>query len=103
MRTSVDALTNLDVVAEGTNSLTAAVDDVKDDLAAMRSSAGDELRPQVEAVQDALDELEAAVADLDSGGAAAAVTALADLARSTGTLLDSLEAGVCGASTTSTT
>ena len=56
LRTSVDALTNLDVVAEGTNSLTAAVDDVKDDLAAMRSSAGDELRPQVEAVQDALDE-----------------------------------------------
>ena len=103
MRTSVDALTNLDVVAEGTNGVTAAVSDVKDDLAALRGSAGDELQPQVQAVQDAVDELETAVADLDSGGAAAVVTAAADLATSTGTLLDSLEAGVCGASTTSTT
>ena len=103
MRTSVDALTNLDVVAEGTNAVRAAVSDVKDDLAAVRSSAGSELRPQVEAVQDAVDELETAVADLDSGGVGAAVTAAADLATSAGTLLDSLEAGECGASMTSTT
>ena len=81
LRTSVDALTNLDVVAEGTNAVTAAVSDVKDDLAAVRSSAGSELRPQVEAVQDAVDELETAVADLDSGGVGAAVTAAADLRR----------------------
>jgi hypothetical protein len=100
LRTSVDALTNLDVVAEGTNGLTAAVNDVKDDLAAVRSSAGADLQPQVQAVQDAVDELETAVADLDSGGAAAAVTAVADLATSARTLLDSLEAGACGASTT---
>ena len=75
--------------------MTAAVSDVKEDLAALRSSAGAELRPQVQAVQDA--------ANLDSGGAAAAVTAAADVATSARTLLDSLEAGPCGASTTSTT
>ena len=56
LRTSVDALTNVDVVAEGTNGVTAAVSDVKEDLAALRSSAGDELQPQVQAVQDAVDE-----------------------------------------------
>jgi hypothetical protein len=60
LRTSVDALTNLDVVAEGTNGVTAAVSDVKDDLAALRSSAGADLQPQVQAVQDAVDELETA-------------------------------------------
>ena len=103
LRTSVDALTNLDVVAEGTNGVTAAASDVKDDLAALRSSAGAELQPQVQAVQDAVDEVETAVANLDSGGAAAAVTAVADLATSARTLLDSLEDGACGASTTSTT
>jgi hypothetical protein len=103
LRTSVDALTNLDVVAEGTNGLTAAVGDVKDALAALRSSAGSELQPQVQAVQDAVDELETAVPNIDSGGAAAAVTAVADVATSAQTLLDSLEAGACGASTTSTT
>jgi len=103
LRTSVDALTEVDLVAEGTNGVTAAVDDVKDALAALRSSAGSELRPQVDAVQDAIDEVETAVADLDSGGAAAAVTAVASLATSARTLLDSLEDGACAASTTSTT
>ena len=103
LRTSVDALTNVDVVAEGTNGVTAAVSDVKDDLAALRSSAGAELEPQVQAVQDASTKLETAVAEIDSGGAAAAVTAVPSLTDSAGTLLDSLEAGACGASTTSTT
>jgi hypothetical protein len=103
LRTSVDALTDLDVVAEGTNGVTAAVSAVKDDLAALRSSAGADLQPQVQAVQDAVDELETAVADLDSGGAAAAVTAVAGVATSARTLLDSLEDSACGASTTSTT
>ena len=79
MRESVDALANVDVVAEGTNGVTAAVSDVKDDLAALRSSAGDELEPQVQAVQDAVDELETAAADVDSGGASAAVTAVSEL------------------------
>jgi hypothetical protein len=103
LRTSVDALKDLDVVAEGTNGVTAAVSAVKDDLAALRSSAGPELQPHVEAVQDAVDKLETAVANLDSGGGAAAVTAAAGVATSARRLLDSLQAGACGASTTSTT
>ena len=103
MRESVDALTNVDVVAEGTNGVTAAVSDVEDDLAALRSSAGDELEPQVQAVEDALDELETAVAEIDSGGASAALAAVSELAGSAATLLGSLEAGACGASTTSST
>ncbi len=98
---SVDVLTNVDVVAEGTDGVSAAVSDVEDDLAALRSSAGDALAPQVQAVQDDLDELETAVDEIDSGGGSAALAAVSELAGSAATLLDSLEAGVCGALTTS--
>lgn len=103
LRTSVDALTNLDVTEDGTNALTTAISDLKDDLAAVRSSANAELQPQVQAVQDAADELETAVANVDSDGAATAATAMADLVTSARTLLDSLEAGACGESTTAST
>ena len=103
LRESVDALANVDVVAEGTNGVTAAVSDVEDDLTALRSSAGDELEPQVQAVQDALDRLETAAAEIDSGGASAALAAVSELTGSAATLLSSLEAGACGASTTATT
>ena len=103
MRESVDALASVDVVAEGTNGVTAAVSDVEDDLAALRSSAGDELEPQVQAVQDAVDQLETAAAEIDSGGASAALAAVSELTGSAATLLSSLEAGACGALTTPTT
>ena len=102
LSSSVDALKNVDVTAEGTNGLNAAVSAVKDDLTALRASAGSELRPQVDAVQSALDEVETAVANLSAGGAAPAVTAIATLASTSKTLLDSLEAGACGPSTKTT-
>ena len=103
MRDSVDALADVDLVAEGTNGAKSAISAVKDDLAALRSSAGSELEPEVQAVQDAVDDLETAVGNLDSGGATQAVTAVSDLVTSAGTLLDSLEDGACGEATTSTT
>ncbi len=70
LRTSVDSLQDVDVAAEGTNGLEAALGDVKDDLAALSASAGAELQPQVQAVQDAVGQVETAAANLDSGGAA---------------------------------
>ena len=103
LRDSVAALADVDLVAEGTNGAKSAISAVKDDLAALRSSAGSELEPEVQAVQDAVDELETAVGNLGSGGATQAVTAVSDLVTSAGTLLDSLDAGVCGEAATSTT
>jgi hypothetical protein len=97
---SVDALKEMDFAAEGVDGVKAAVTDVKDNLAALRESAGDELRPQVDAVQGDLDDLEAAIEQLGSGGAAAAVSALTSLAGSAKTLLDDLEAGACATTTT---
>jgi hypothetical protein len=103
LRDSVAALADVDLVAEGTNGAKAAISAVKDDLAALRSSAGSELEPEVQAVQDAVDDLETAVGNLDSGGATQAVTAVSDLVTSSGTLLDSLEDGACGEAAPSTT
>jgi hypothetical protein len=68
--------------------VTAAVADVKDDLAALRTSAGAQLQPQLQAVQDAIGDLESAVAEDDAGAAA---TAVSGLATSAGTLLASLD------------
>ena len=99
LRSSIAALTSVDLVAEGTNGAKAAINAVKDDLAALRTSAGSELQPEVKAVQDGLDELETAV---DAGSAAQAATALTKLAGAATTLFDSLESRPCGSSTSST-
>ena len=96
LASSVEALQDVDVVAEGTNGVEAAIADIKDDLDALRTSAGAELQPQVEAVQDAVDTLETAVDNLDSDGAEDTLTAVSNLAGAAGTLLASLDEGACG-------
>ncbi len=100
LRSSVDDLKSLDVVAEGTSGLESAVGKVKDDLSSLSSAAGDELKPEVDDVKKSVDDLETAVSQLGSGGAAGVPTAISDLQKSTSTLLDSLESGACGSSTT---
>ena len=96
LRASVAALADVDIRAEGTNGLTAAVDVVKSDLEKVRASAGSIVGPQVQAVQDALAALEAGISNLGSGGAAAVAAALPVLSTATTTLLTSLEGGPCG-------
>ena len=100
LRSSVAALTDVDLVAEGTNGVKTAISAVKDDLTALKASAGSELRPEVQAVQDGIDQLETAV---DAGSAAQAATALTSVAGAATTLLDSLENRPCAPSTTPTT
>jgi hypothetical protein len=97
LRSSVDALVDVDVVAEGTDGVSAAIADVKDNLTALRGSAGDELQPDVQAVQDALDDLETMVdtGTIGSGGAADAAAAIATLADAANSLLASLDAVAC--------
>ena len=69
LRSSVEDLKSVDLVAEGTNGATAAVNAVKDDLAAVSESVSDELRPDVQAVEDSVDELQTAVDKIDTDGA----------------------------------
>jgi hypothetical protein len=93
---SVDDLKEVDLVAEGTDGASAAITAVKDDLSAFSESAGDEVQPQVQAVEDAIDELETAVENLDSDPAGTALQAVSDVASSAGTLIATLDDGACG-------
>ena len=93
LESSMDPLQDVDVAAEGTNGVEAALEDVTDDLAAVRSSAGAELQPEVQSVQDDIDQLETAAGNIDSDGAAQAASAVSDLADSVATLLASLDEG----------
>lgn len=93
---SVDDLKDLDLAAEGTNAATAAITAVKDDLTAFSESAGDEVQPQVQAVQDAIGELETAVENLGSDPGGTALQAVSDVASSTSALIATLDDGACG-------
>ncbi|HKY17190.1 MAG TPA: hypothetical protein VJM33_19845 [Microthrixaceae bacterium] len=97
LQSSVEELRDVDLTAEGTNGVEAAVGAVKEDLDALGTSVSDELEPEVEAVRTAVDELETAVDDLDSdGGVSNALAAVAAVARSASTLVGSLGDGSCG-------
>jgi hypothetical protein len=92
---SVNALGDLDVSAEGTDAVDAAVDDVRNDIEAVGDAAQGEVDDEVEDVETEFDELEAAFAtfgDQESTGAAVAgvSNAIADLARAVGALFAAL-------------
>jgi len=93
---SVDELNDVDLAAEGTDGASAAISAVKDDLTAFSESASEELQPQVQAVEDAIDELETAVDNLDSDPAGTVLQAVSDVASSASTLIATLDAGACG-------
>ena len=95
LRSSVTALSDVEVVAEGTNELRAAVDAVKSDLEQVRASAGSTVEPQVQAIRDAIAAIEAGLANLGEGGAAEVSTALSALSSATTDLMTTLEDGPC--------
>ncbi len=77
-KSSIEDLKNVDVVKSGTSGLQAAVDKVKTDLQALRTSAAGEAEDQIKAVEDSLNDLETAISNVSSGGEAAVVTAAAN-------------------------
>jgi len=95
LQASIDSLTEVDVRAEGSNGVEAALATVQEDLTAVGESADAELQPEVDALQDAIDELGPAVESIDDGGAAAAATAIADVATSAEALISSLQDAQC--------
>jgi hypothetical protein len=92
---SVQDLTSVDVVKNGTSSLQAAVSKVKDNLQTVKAEAGDELRPQVEAMETSLTQLQDAVSNVSSGGIRAVSTALSDVGQTGSALLTSLQSLKC--------
>jgi len=61
---SVTALTDLDLISEGTSGLEAALDDVEADLGELSDSAADAAADEVDALEQAVDGLGTAISDL---------------------------------------
>jgi hypothetical protein len=103
LRSSLSELVDVDVIAEGTNGLTAAIDTVKEDLSAVQESAGDEIQSEVDAVRSALDDVETAVSNGATNDVAGTATALAGLASAGSDLLAALDEGACASEVPTTT
>ena len=90
-KSSIEDLKNVDIVKSGTSGLQAAVDKVKTSLQSLRTSAADEAKDQIQAVEDSLKDLETAISNVSSGGEAAVVTAAATVVSSGSALVQSLQ------------
>ena len=90
LKTSITDLTNTQVVAEGTNAIKAAVGQVQTALDAVKVAAKDDYQAQVTAVQSALQDLQAAVANLDSGNATDNLRAVSQAITTTGAAAETL-------------
>jgi hypothetical protein len=93
LTTAVQGLTDLDIVASGTDGLQAALTDVKDSLSGLKESASDNFQPEVEAVESSIQDLETAISDGSLSGIASAA---ADVVSTGGTLQQSLGSVDCG-------
>jgi hypothetical protein len=96
LESSLRELTNINVVASGTSGIQEALTKVRTNLQALRTTARDQYRDQTQALDDALQQLETAVTNVDSGGVAPVVSAAAAVATSGQALLDSLRTLDCG-------
>src|SRR5262245_50993340 len=89
LQAAISDLSNLDVVRNGTSSVTDALTRIKDAIAEVRSTAGADVQPQVDAFQQSVDQLQTALA----GGTSqigAVVSSIRDVASTGSTLLTSL-------------
>jgi hypothetical protein len=91
LESSLQELRNVDVVASGTSGIEQALTKVRSNLQALRETARGEYRDQTQALDDALQELDAAVKNVNSGGVSAVVTAAGKVVASGGVLLQSLQ------------
>ena len=94
LESSLGALTDLDVVAEGTDGLNAAVEKVSGDLGDLREAASGAAADDVSALQQAVDELKSAVSglggDLTAANAAAVGTAIRNVSASAQAVYETL-------------
>lgn len=84
LQSSVEALTNIDLISEGTSGLEDALNAVTDDLSTLRDTADSAAEPEVEALTDSVDELQSSVSDLGGEISADNATALAAAVQSVG-------------------
>ena len=96
LESSIRDLTNVDVVATGTDGVRQALTEVKDDVDALAESASEDFQPEVQAVKDALGDLESALNEGTSSGMSGIVSAAQAVLTSGSKLLTSLRSVDCG-------
>jgi capsule polysaccharide export protein KpsE/RkpR len=91
LKSSLEDLANVDVVKNGTSSVDAALTKVRDDLKAVRSAAQGQLNPQVDGLQNAIDQLGKSISNLTSGGGISdVITAAKNVGQAGSNLTDAL-------------
>ncbi len=96
LKNSITDLSNLDVSAEGTDALDAAVSKIEQNAEDLASTVGDELKPQVDDLKSSLSSVKDAIANVDEdGGVSALVDALQAVLTSAGALIDKITTADC--------
>jgi uncharacterized protein YoxC len=78
LRTSLAALVDLDLIASGTDGLNDAIEQVSDDVDALRDSASDATADDVEALEASVDGLEESISTLGGELSSDNLTAVSD-------------------------
>jgi len=95
LKTSVQDLKNVDVVKNGTSALSTAAGAVKSDADALAKSAKSEMQPDVQALQQSLQQLDAAVKDFSSGGITPVLNSATAVSTTANTLVQKLDSLKC--------
>ncbi len=95
LRDSIQNLTSVDVVKNGTSALQSALATVKTNLQAVKAAASADLQPQVKAFEDSLQQLETALGNTGSSGVSGVATAATAAAQTGAALLASLQSLKC--------
>ena len=66
---SLQDLATLNIISEGTSGLTAAVDNVRTDLVALKDTVSADIAPEVQALQTAVDDAKETLSNIDSDAA----------------------------------
>jgi hypothetical protein len=69
VRQSVQDLADLDVIASGTDGLNAAVENVRTDVSSLKETISDDIEPEVDALETAIDDARDAFANITSDAA----------------------------------
>jgi hypothetical protein len=93
LKTSIQDLTNIDILKNGTSGIQAALTKVKTNLEAVKSAASAQMQPQVKAFEDSLQSLQTAVTN--GSGVTAIVSAAQDAATTGSALLTALDQVKC--------
>jgi hypothetical protein len=92
---SIDELKDVNPITDGTQGIENALNDVEDNLQAMRDAASDEARPEIDAFQDSFSDLKNAISNVDDVGISGVADAVRDTVSAADDLKDKLQSIKC--------